>query len=332
MVSTIIAVLWLKKYINNAIETAVNHYAMLAETIMYRVFINWIRNNLGFSRTEANGYLVLIFLLMIVHFGVQHLPVTKTLQLELEDNEFLDSLSMILSTGPPAGNDRPAVLRPFNPNSVSYDSLVAMGIPSQVAANILKYRNAGGRYDQPEDLRKIYGMNDSIWQHLIPWIDLVPQPVRSVEADSLPIFRSEAGENQQPAKLHDINNADSAWFKGIYGIGPVLSKRIVKYRDLLGGFYSFDQLNEVYGLSPEVIENIRERTVLHPDSNALNKININKGDYSQFASHPYFSYNQAKAIVSYREQHGPFNSMEGLKKIHLIDDSTYLRVSPYLDF
>lgn len=136
----------------------------------------------------------------------------------------------------------------------------------------------------------------------------------------------------QSIKPKDLNQVDSIWLMQIYGIGPVLSKRIIKYRNLLGGFHSMDQLNEVYNLPEETIEKLKQYVFLDSANIAIERISINATDFMQIAAHPYISYILAKAIVSYREQHGPFNNLEDLKNIHLMDDSTYLRVLPYIDF
>lgn len=112
----------------------------------------------------------------------------------------------------------------------------------------------------------------------------------------------------------------------------MLSKRIIKYRNLLGGFHSIDQLNEVYNLPEETIETLKQYVFLDSTNIAIKRISINAAGFMQIAAHPYISYILAKAIVSYREQHGPFNNLEDLKNIHLMDDSTYLRVLPYIDF
>ena len=93
-----------------------------------------------------------------------------------------------------------------------------------------------------------------------------------------------------------------------------------------------DQLNEVYNLPEETIETLKQYVFLDSTNIAIERISINTTDFLQIAAHPYISYILAKAIVSYREQHGPFNNLEDLKNIHLMDDSTYLRVLPYIDF
>ena len=93
-----------------------------------------------------------------------------------------------------------------------------------------------------------------------------------------------------------------------------------------------DQLNEVYNLPEETIETLKQYVYLDSSGTSIKRISMNTMDFVQIAAHPYISYILAKAIVSYREQHGPFNDLEDLKNIHLMDDSTYLRVLPYIDF
>jgi len=278
--------------------------------------------------------LVLTALLMAVHFGVTRFPSTQ--ESHFEDPEFLDSISQIFTAFQYSTPLKSKAIRPFDPNTVDYDSLITWGLEPFIATNMIKYRAAGGRFIQTEDLKKLFGMTDSIWQALSPWIDL-----NSIQTESKQIKSNVNEQTAQrpylPKNAHrniprkDLNEVDSVWLKSIHGIGPVLSKRLVKYRKLLGGFNSMDQLNEVYGLSPDVLANLSEKLFIQPDA-YLSKINLNIEDYKRIASHPYMSFNQAKAIIAYRNQHGSFKSVEELKNIHLIDDSTYLRAYPYLDF
>ncbi len=219
----------------------------------------------------------------------------------------------------------------FNPNTIDYDLLISWGLEPKVAANMVKYRKAGGHYSKPEDLKKIFGMTDSIWLALRPWMKFNLRASKSKVREEY-IQSPYTNKNTDRVIIRkDLNEVDSVWLQKIYGIGPVLSKRVVKYRNILGGYYSMEQLKEVYGLSPEVLENLRKNLFIEPGGNLV-RINLNTEDYQQIAAHPYISYYQAKAIIAYRGQHGSFKSTEEIKKIHLIDDSTYLRVHPYLDF
>jgi competence ComEA-like helix-hairpin-helix protein len=128
----------------------------------------------------------------------------------------------------------------------------------------------------------------------------------------------------------DLNLADSARLLKIYGIGPVLSSRIIRYRDKLGGFVRHDQLFEVYGLDSAVVQRVSNSSLIG-DSLILRKINLNSDDAEwRLAAHPYLSKSKAKVIVAYRFQHGSFSSVEDIRKIQSIDEKTFLKIQPYL--
>ncbi|MEL6606992.1 MAG: helix-hairpin-helix domain-containing protein [Bacteroidota bacterium] len=127
----------------------------------------------------------------------------------------------------------------------------------------------------------------------------------------------------------NINTADEAQLRAIKGIGEIFSARIVKFRDKLGGFVQPGQYEEVYGLRPEVVQRLKKHayisTKFHPQC-----LNINTADIRTLAAHPYLTPQQARAIVRYREQHGPFSHVAALNAIVLIDEATLRKVKPYL--
>ena len=129
----------------------------------------------------------------------------------------------------------------------------------------------------------------------------------------------------------DVNSSDTIQLKQIRGIGSVLSKRIIKYRDLLGGFVSKDQYHEVYGLKDSVILALDTLAKITPQY-IPKTININTANEWTLMKHPYINKKQAKAIVVYRKQHGSFNSKADLFAIHLLDSATILKVAPYLGY
>ncbi len=130
-------------------------------------------------------------------------------------------------------------------------------------------------------------------------------------------------------KPFDINTADTAALKKIYGVGAVLSARIVKYRDLLGGFTSKDQLSEVYGLDTEVVDRLDSMTYISEDF-MPKQLSINELKAYELDDHPYLSKKIARAIDAYRHQHGKFESLESLYNLHLIDSTHLQRIAPYL--
>jgi DNA uptake protein ComE-like DNA-binding protein len=131
-------------------------------------------------------------------------------------------------------------------------------------------------------------------------------------------------------KKIELNSCDSIMLVSLPGIGPVLSTRIIRFRNLLGGFVSVSQLKEVYGLSPETFEMISSRFSI--DSSLIKKIKINTAGYGELSHSPYLRKYEIQSILKYRKIKGKISSISELLEDKILSDSTALRVGPYLDF
>jgi competence ComEA-like helix-hairpin-helix protein len=127
----------------------------------------------------------------------------------------------------------------------------------------------------------------------------------------------------------DINTADSAAWVALNGIGPGFAKRIMTYREKLGGFYQVDQLKEVYGLDSLWVK--ENKALLKVGAGVYRFLAINQVEWKDFR-HPYLPYGQSKVILAYRKQHGALKDFEALEKIQLLDLVAWRRLRPYLSF
>lgn len=138
-----------------------------------------------------------------------------------------------------------------------------------------------------------------------------------------------ANENGNSSSLKvDINSADTSLLMKLPGMTSYCARMIVGYRKKLGGYYNIDQLTEVWGMDSIMFKALINK--VWADTGMLHRININTADVKQLGYHPYIRYYLAKAIINYREQHGLFTSLSALHKMAAIDDSTYLKITPYL--
>lgn len=128
----------------------------------------------------------------------------------------------------------------------------------------------------------------------------------------------------------DINSSDSATMVTLPAIGPVLSARIIKYRKLLGGFVSIEQLKEVYGLSTATYEIIKGR--VFADSTKISRLNINSANYKEILRFPYFEKYEVSAILKYRDLKGRIKGIDDLTENKLITSEKANKVLPYLKF
>jgi len=128
----------------------------------------------------------------------------------------------------------------------------------------------------------------------------------------------------------NINRADSAQLLPLPGIGPVFAGRIIKFRNLLGGFVSFDQLGEVYGMPTETIERIKGS--IYIDTTAINKVQLNRATFGDLLRHPYLDYEDVKSLVNYREFTGNISSINELRKNRILPDSILNKIDGYFDY
>ena len=287
-----------------------------------------IKDYFSFTKSEVRGLLIVLIIILALIFIriilrtesdgfniIIHAPkeseecihARSNMQLTEYDNDFKSP-----------GENQTVFTETFDPNTALYDELLYRGFATYVAQRIIKYRLNGGRFQNANDLLKIYGIDSSLVYDLSEEIQIGPQFMYS---------RNEHNKSSGKKAL-DLNRIDSVSLKQVPGIGSVLSARIVKYRDLLGGFYSCSQLCEVYGIDDSL--SLKMVSIFTIDTACIYKINLNKASIIELKRHPYLTYHQAKAIISYRKLIGPFNSKKQLLENYLLSELDYLKLAPYL--
>ncbi len=216
----------------------------------------------------------------------------------------------------------------FDPNTADEKTLLQNGIPQHVANTIIKYRSSGAIFQVKEDLKKIYTLKDDIYQRIEPFIKITPQEKKATTKAFEPKNDFPKEENIASNIFIDINNSTAEDWQKLQGIGPSFSKRIVKFRDRLGGFYYIEQVGETYGLPDSTFQSIKNQ--LKP-SDILERINLNQATESDLKSHPYISWNQAKLIISYRKMHGNYKNVNELLQIGALRKEWLDKVKYYLE-
>lgn len=214
---------------------------------------------------------------------------------------------------------------PFDPNTVPQSDLLRLGIPEWVARNIIRYREKGGRFRSAADLAKIYGMPEEIIQALEPLVNIPEQP----KGATPPAFASaEKATAARTIPEVDINRDGADTWDQLPGIGAARARQILNFREKLGGFSSVEQIAETRGLPDSIFQAIRPYLSLSP---VFRKIPLNTIAKAALAEHPYVSFKQADLIIAYREQHGPFQNVDDIRKIPPLNDPVWLaKIRPYL--
>lgn len=310
---------------------------------------------LGFNRRERRATytlaMILAFLLLLRLF----IPGKRA-----ADDIFVIPYSAEVHRQEVSGGKQ-AVLFSFDPNTAGAETLVQLGFTERQAATLINYRKAGARFRKPSDIYRVYGLDTVFAARLVPWIDIVPEVTRRVSERKVPpevsaVYAEEKtspegtsrasekvrtrsqgwtskanGEMNSPGKavaVIDLNGCSAADLEQLPGIGEVLSARIVKYRDLLGGFISVSQLSEVYGLDSSAVEKITGRLSVSTDG--IRSFRLDTCSWGQMARHPYLGPEAARAIMKYRSLMGVGFEVDDLVLQKVLSSEQAARITPYV--
>ncbi|MGM0667134.1 MAG: ComEA family DNA-binding protein [Bacteroidota bacterium] len=285
-------------------------------------FRKFLKQWLGYSRRERTGSMVLIVILVVV-LGVRMLRERSAGRLEAE------ALPVLANGDSTPGDSVPAE----NVNAAHAGVDPRLGLDKGQGQS--KYSRGGKSHSAAAGNRN----GQDGMAHALPGQDNHKAYLKSnQETPSNDTGRSSrtntgwspAVIDSPVAELIDLNRADSAQLEALPGIGPVLSVRIIKYRYLLGYYYTPDQLKDVYGLDEEVIEMNRHRFIC--DTGLIRKIYINSASYRDLLRHPYIEERQVEAIISHRQLYGPLAGRSDLITNRIFTPEEMSRLKPYLVF
>ncbi|NLT52891.1 MAG: hypothetical protein GXX85_18450 [Ignavibacteria bacterium] len=305
-----------------------------------REFRQLAKDYFSFTRSERRGMAVLCAILAVA-LAVNFMP-GRTGSREVAGREEFLQMMALMEESP---GEYPAVslkLFPFDPNRITAGELDSLDLPPAVKRNLLRYREKGGSFRRATDFGRLYGMKDSLMAVVSPYL-VVTVPERPADKERNVFQRTESGpagdkgeegvvpKYETPYKspgIVELNRTDSAGLLDLPGIGPAFAGRIIRYRNILGGFVSPDQLMEVYGMTRERMDQFLP--FVTADTALVRPIRINFADIRTIAGHPYIDREEAARIVDFRSANGPFTSPAELLDHQLVNGEKFRKVGPYL--
>ncbi len=266
-----------------------------------------------FTKKQRSGIFLLIILILIVQclyyfidFSSEELK-SNSQQIIIYKAE-IDSLRLAKLQA-----SKPVVFS-FNPNYITDFKGYSLGMSNTEIDRLHAFRATNKWVNSAKDFQKVTQVSDSLLTAISPYFkfpDWVTNPKPKAN------YTTSYSNNSKPktfAQKQDLNTATAAQLKKVYGIGEKLSERIVTYRDKYGDFIADVQLQEVYGLSPEVIENVsKEFTV--KSTKPIIKINVNEATIDQLVTIKYIDYEIAHNIIEQRTLREGFNSFDEITKV-----------------
>lgn len=292
-----------------------------------------LREYFTFTKKERNGIIVLLFLLVILIIVRVYQNNLSYGEIVLMNDDFKNEIEEFeKSLVPKESKEKkvasshtnenlktdswtiPKKMFEFDPNKVSINELQDLGLSEKQIKTFINYREKGGRFFQKNDVLKIYGIDEKQYKFLEPYI--IINLDKSEEAKEV--------ENE----FIEINSAHIEELIKIKGIGTSYAKKIIKYRNILGGYYNKNQLLEVYGMDSIRYLGIVNQIII--DTNKIIQINLNKTDFKTLIKHPYLNKYQTEAILKFKELEGEFSDVEQIYNNKLLTKKEYLKVKPYL--
>lgn len=308
----------------------------------------------GFSKKEVTGVIALFAIILLLYIGAHFIRYTvkQPVTLNNRDSAWLLAASRLKeqaladsqtdytpgnlfnqATAQSYFNAPGRTLFYFNPNELTAEGWQKLGLKPKTIRTIINYRNKGGEFRKPEDLQKVYGLSQADYTALLPYVQIpsrektvypvTPGPQHfSTDKPAYPAYAKKAYHSI------DINTADTVEYSSLPGIGAALARRIVNFREKLGGFYRVEQVAETYGVPDSTFQKIKP--YLQLSSATVKQLNINTATVEVLTAHPYIKGSIAKSMVAYRQQHGPFNNIQELQKLMSIDNTAYEKIRPYV--
>lgn len=281
-------------------------------------------NNLEFSKRSRRAILVFVLLLIILaiipRLILFYTPETP-LKFSWKEKQIIQNFKPVIEKNPRTKYAKKKYNSPakkFDPNTYAVSDWMQLGLSQKQAEAVMKFGKYG--FKSKEDLKRVFVIPDELMRKII---DSTFYPEKIQYKTSFPELKKE-----NYTLIIDLNSASEEELQAIKGIGPFFAKNIVKRRELLGGYWKEEQLQEVWKMTPEKVEEIKPYIIVDPEK--IKKLNINTATAEDLKKHPYFTWNMANAIVKLRNQHGPFQSINDLKMSVVLTEELFLKIKPYL--
>ncbi|MGK0176121.1 MAG: DNA uptake protein ComE-like DNA-binding protein [Ulvibacter sp.] len=286
-----------------------------------------IKPHFWYNKSQRNGVFFLLFFILIlqgVYFFVDFSSSEETNlpseEITLFQNQ-IDSLKLI-----EIENRKPKIY-PFNPSFISDYKGYQLGMTTQEIDRLLSHRESGKYINSARQFQVVTKVSDSLLAVISPYFKF-PDWISRKKNTSLN-YNKPKEEEIFTGEKQDLNIVTAIQLKEIKGIGDKLSERIIKYRTSMKGFMNDEQLEQVYGLKPEVIAKVLQRyTVLSQPT--IEKVNVNTATFKEVLHLPYIDYELTKKIFQYRDEVAEIQNLEELKNIEDFPIENFDKIALYL--
>ncbi len=284
-----------------------------------------LRKWFSFSKGERVAIITILALILLLILACVFRPSRKSLTDESLHN--LDSLLALrqaaIELQQQQQAEKPQEVAelhpfPFNPNTLTEEEWLQMGLTDRQVRNIMNYKAKGGKFYSKNDLGKLYTISEEEFAQLEPFI-VLPEVARgasgktSSKKQEKPSFEEKAKPEKKAIPIVDLNTVDSTTLVELPQIGPYTAVRIIEFREKLGGFIDKEQLRDVKGMDDARFAAIQP--YINLAAVEIRKVDVNRADFKTLVHHPYLNYEQVKRIVNQREKRGMIKNWAQLEEL-----------------
>ncbi|VXB04402.1 conserved hypothetical protein [Flavobacterium sp. 9AF] len=203
-----------------------------------------------------------------------------------------------------------------------------LGMSIEEINRLHRFRSTGKFVNSKEEFQKITKISTELLNEISPYFKF-PDWITSNKVST----KEAVSFQEKKVKIipKELNQATKEDFMEVFGIGDKISDIILKEKEKLGQFATIEQLQFIWGISPEVYEECKRRFYVQSNAN-LKKIFINTASVKELSKFPYFNYAFSKEIVTYRSMNGTFSSIDDLAKINNCPLEKLKIIALYLEF
>ena len=275
--------------------------------------MNKLKSLFVFTSDQRKGIFALLFFIIALQFAYFFVDFSIPTNEDPEEQKWLSLQPQVDSMKMDIANKRPKMYL-YNPNFITDYKGYKLGMSVDEIDRLLAFRKENKYVNSSQEFQNVTKISDSLLNVMSPYFKFPDWVNNKKEYKEFKKYPNQAFAKNEKIVLIDINQATKEDLIKIYGIGEAISVRILKQKEVLGGFVSMEQMKDIWGLSPEVIENLNSHFKVSVLPN-FKKIDINNASLKELSQFYYFKYPLAKEIVTYRSMKGNISNIEDLTKI-----------------
>ena len=286
-----------------------------------------VKSFLTYSKSQRIGILLFFGIIILVQGIYFFYDFTAKETIDKEQSKWLALQSTIDSLKLNNKNYKPTIY-PFNPNFITDFKGYKLGMSVEEIDRLLAYRAKNKFVNSAAEFQVVTKVSDSLLKAISPYFKF-PDWVKNNKKNYQEFAKNDFSKPEKIIVL-DINQATKEDLMKVYGIGDKISDRILEQKDKYGAFVSMEQMDDIWGLSPEVLEKLKSSFAVKSVTNCK-KININNASVKELTQFPFFRYQLAKDIVVFRTMKGDIK-IEDLSKIKGFPLEKIKIIALYLEF